>query len=116
MAASLAFYRRLGLDVPAEADAEPHVEATLPSGPRLLWDTVETVRSFDPSWRRPSGGPALALAFGCASPSEVDSVHAELVAAGHRSRHEPWDAFWGQRYATVEDPGGNPVDLFAPLG
>ncbi|MFL6036949.1 MAG: glyoxalase, partial [Gaiellaceae bacterium] len=28
---------------------------------------------------------------------------------------EPFDAFWGQRYATVVDPDGNAVDLFAPL-
>ena len=29
--------------------------------------------------------------------------------------HEPFDAFWGQRYATVRDPDGNAVDLFAAL-
>jgi uncharacterized glyoxalase superfamily protein PhnB len=28
---------------------------------------------------------------------------------------EPWDAFWGQRYAAVGDPDGNLIDLFAPL-
>ena len=39
-----------------------------------------------------------------------------LVAAGHRSHRAPWDAFWGQRYATVLDPDGNAVDLFAALG
>jgi hypothetical protein len=27
----------------------------------------------------------------------------------------PYDAPWGQRYATVLDPDGNIVDLFAPL-
>ena len=39
----------------------------------------------------------------------------ELVAAGYHGHLEPWDAFWGQRYATVLDPDGNSVDLFAPL-
>ena len=34
------------------------------------------------------------------------------ATTGH---HEPWDAFWGQRYATVLDPDGNSVDLFAAL-
>ena len=38
-----------------------------------------------------------------------------LVAAGGRGHKEPWDAFWGQRYAEVLDPDGNVVDLFAPL-
>jgi hypothetical protein len=28
---------------------------------------------------------------------------------------EPWDAFWGMRYAVVFDPDGRPVDLFAVL-
>ncbi|MEI6887310.1 MAG: VOC family protein [bacterium] len=28
---------------------------------------------------------------------------------------EPWDAFWGQRYCVVKDPGGNMIDLYAYL-
>ncbi|OLF11909.1 VOC family protein [Actinophytocola xanthii] len=116
MAAALAFYRRLGLDLPAEADAEPHVEAQLPGGLRLGWDTVDTVRSFDQSWSPPRGGPAIGLAFRCDSPAEVNALHDELVAAGHPSHKAPWDAFWGQRYAVVVDPDGNHVELFAPLG
>ena len=43
MAASLAFYRALGLDIPAEADGEPHAEVTLAGGVRLCWDTTETL-------------------------------------------------------------------------
>jgi uncharacterized glyoxalase superfamily protein PhnB len=38
-----------------------------------------------------------------------------VVAAGFRSKKDPWDAFWGQRYAQVIDPDDNAVDLFAPL-
>lgn len=26
---------------------------------------------------------------------------------------EPWDAFWGQRYATVKDPDAYQIDIFA---
>jgi catechol 2,3-dioxygenase-like lactoylglutathione lyase family enzyme len=115
MAASLAFYRRLGLDIPAEADHEPHVEVTLPGGLRLGWDTVETVRSFDPQWSPPQGSPRVGLAFACADPAEVDRVYTDLVRAGYDGHKEPWDAFWGQRYALVHDPDGNSIDLFAPL-
>ncbi|WP_329311356.1 VOC family protein [Streptomyces sp. NBC_01262] len=115
MAASLAFYRRLGLDIPAEADTEPHVEAQLPGGLKLAWDTVDTIRSFDPAWAPPSGGHRAALAFAVDSPSEVDSLYAELVDAGHEGHLEPWDAFWGMRYATLHDPDGSQVDLFAEL-
>jgi catechol 2,3-dioxygenase-like lactoylglutathione lyase family enzyme len=112
---SLAFYRRLGLDIPAEADNEPHVEVTLPGGLRLAWDPVDTIRSFDPSWTPPQGPPRVALAFACDDPADVDRVYADLVAAGYEGHKEPWDAFWGQRYAMVHDPDGNGVDLFAPL-
>jgi catechol 2,3-dioxygenase-like lactoylglutathione lyase family enzyme len=115
MARSLAFYRRLGLDLPASADAEPHVELELPGGLRLLWDTVDTVRSFDPAWQPPSGGHRVALAFRCQAPGDVDLAYADLVDAGHDGHLAPWDAFWGQRYAVVHDPDGNAVDLFAPL-
>ena len=113
MGRSLAFYRRLGLDLPASADDQPHVEVELPGGLRLAFDTIETIRSFDPSWSAPSGGHHMALAFQCDSPDEVDATYKELVAAGYSGHLEPWDAFWGQRYASVEDPDGNGVDLFA---
>lgn len=115
MAKGLAFYRRLGFDIPPGADTEGHVEAVA-GGLRIAWDTVEVVHSFDPDWTPPVGGQRLGLAFLCDSPTEVDEVYGDLVAAGYESRLEPWDAFWGQRYAVVGDPDGNPVDLFAPLG
>jgi len=115
MAKSLAFYRRLGLDLPASADSEPHVEVTLPGGLRLAWDSVETVRSFDPEWTAPTGSSRTALAFKCDSPAEVDAVFADLTGAGHPAELEPFDAFWGQRYAVVLDPDGNGIDLFAAL-
>ena len=113
--ASLAFYRRLGLEIPADADHEPHVEVTLPGGLRLCWDPVSTIHTFDPDWTAPTGGHRVGLAFRCADPAEVDTVYADLTAAGHEGHLEPWDAFWGQRYATVVDPDGNGVDLYAPL-
>jgi catechol 2,3-dioxygenase-like lactoylglutathione lyase family enzyme len=116
MAASLAFYRRLGLDVPAGAGTAPHVEATLPGGTRVLWDTEEVIRSFDPRWTRPRGGDRIGLAFRCASPAEVDATYEALVAAGHRGHLKPWDAVWGQRYAVVLDPDGCGVSLFADAG
>ncbi|GAB2588592.1 VOC family protein [Streptomyces capparidis] len=114
MAVSLAFYRRLGLDVPPEADGQPHAEAALPGGLRIMWDTHEGIRTIDPDW---SPGPAgdIHLAFVCDGPADVDKVYAELVAAGYAGESEPWDAVWGQRYAVVRDPDGHCVDLFAAL-
>jgi catechol 2,3-dioxygenase-like lactoylglutathione lyase family enzyme len=116
MARSLAFYRRLGLQVPAAADGEPHVEVVLPGGLKLAFDTAETIRSFDPSWSPPSGSPRASLAFACESPAEVDKLYGEMVAAGYEGHLEPWDAVWGMRYASLHDPDGNGVDLFCPTG
>jgi catechol 2,3-dioxygenase-like lactoylglutathione lyase family enzyme len=115
MARSLAFYRRLGLEAPPEADREPHVEIGLPGGLRLALDTEETIRSFDPDWAPPSSGHRMSLAFRLDTPAGVDRLYDELVALGYEGHKTPWDAFWGQRYAEVLDPDGNMVDLFAPL-
>ena len=115
MARSLAFYRLLGLAVPAEADEEPHVDFEIGAGMRIAWDTIDTIKSFDASWTSPSGGHRTALAFACDSAAEVDETFARLVAAGHHGHLQPFDAFWGHRYAVLHDPDGIPVDLFAPL-
>lgn len=114
MAASLAFYRRLGLSFAEGAQSAPHVEAELPGGLRLAFDTEETIRSFHPGWRPPTGGGRVGLAFHCGSPEGVDASYAELTGCGYRSELAPFDAPWGQRYAVVLDPDGNGVDLFAP--
>ena len=115
LARSMAFYRRLGLEFEpgAETSGHGHVEAT-GAGIRFMLDTEETVRSFDPDWKRPEGN-SIGLAFVCDSAEEVDRVYAELLGAGYTGHKEPWDAFWGQRYAQVLDPDGHAVDLFAPL-
>ena len=113
--ASLAFYRRLGLDIPADADEAPHVEFALLGGIRLLWDTVDTIRSFTPDWTEPTGGHRIALAFDCGTAAGVDSLFDDITGDGYTGKKKPWDAPWGQRYATVDDPDGNPVDLFAAL-
>jgi catechol 2,3-dioxygenase-like lactoylglutathione lyase family enzyme len=109
---SLAFYRRLGLEIPVVPDDENHVEITLENGLRFAWDALEMMKSFDPHITLQ---PHSVGAFLCSSPSEVDAKYAGLTHAGYESHLAPWDAFWGQRYATVRDPDGNTVDLFAPL-
>lgn len=115
MAAALAFYRRLGLEVPEGSEDRSHVEALLPGGLKVAFDSLDTIRVFDPDWAEPQGGRAISLAFECASPARVDAAYEELTAAGYAGRKQPWDAFWGMRYAVVDDPDGNGVDLFALL-
>ena len=113
LARSLDFYRLLGLDIPA-GDG-PHVEVELPGGNRLLFDTEDTIAGMHPGWTPPVSAGRVVLAFGLTSPSEVDAVFARMTQAGHAGSLEPFDAPWGQRYATVVDPDGTSVDLFAPL-
>jgi catechol 2,3-dioxygenase-like lactoylglutathione lyase family enzyme len=112
---SLAFYRHVGLDIPADADQAPHVEYTLPGGLVLAWDSIDTVKSFDPDWVAPTGGHRIAIAFACPNPAAVDDAFASLLALGYREQKAPWDAFWGQRYAIVLDPDGNHVEFSAAL-
>jgi len=108
---SRAFYRLLGVEIAAGDD---HVEATAPNGMRLMFDTEDVIRSFRPDWTRATGNQ-LALAFECASPAEVDETYARIVEAGFHGEKEPWDAFWGHRYAQLQDPDGVGVDLYAAL-
>ncbi|WP_338701751.1 VOC family protein [Streptomyces sp. Q6] len=107
LAASLAFYRLLGLTFPPDAEQLPHVEAELPGGIRLMFDP-------DRSGEDPGRG-RIGLAFHCGDAAGVDAVYERLTAAGYHGELKPWNADWGQRYAAVLDPDGNQVDLFAPL-
>ena len=113
MATSIRFYRLLGLDVPETPD-EGHVDAFLPNGVRFMLDSEEVIRSFMPEWSRENGNQ-LSFALECASPAEVDEVYARVTGEGFEGEKDPWDAFWGQRYALLGDPDGVRVNLYAPL-
>jgi catechol 2,3-dioxygenase-like lactoylglutathione lyase family enzyme len=113
MARSIAFYRAIGLDVPETPD-EGHIDTFLPNGVRFMLDSEEVMRSFLPEWQREDGNQ-LGIALECASAAEVDDVYGRVIAAGFEGEKEPWDAFWGQRYAILTDPDGVPVSLYAAL-
>src|SRR4051812_18988378 len=108
MAASLKFYRLLGLEIPDGAEKEDHVEYVTAGGFRLAWDTLELVKSLNEDWVAPAGF-RMTMAFKCANATEVDTLYAQVTKAGYPGHRAPWDAFWGQRYAVVVDPDGNLV-------
>lgn len=112
MAKTLRLYRRLGMDIPASADTEGHVEVKLPGGFRIAWDSLAVIHSFSPDYQLPTT-PQPGLAFLCDSPDEVNALYAELIAEGYHGHKAPWDAEWGQRYAVLLDPDNHLVDLFA---
>lgn len=111
---AVAFYSLLGLKFDTSEEGADHLEATTSSGLRIMLDSEELMKKLKPHWVKPVG-QKMALAFLCESPAKVDETYAKVLAAGFKGETAPWDAFWGQRYATVLDPDGNGVDLFAPL-
>ena len=114
---AIAFYEHLGLVFGAQPDAEghDHAEADLGGGMRVMLDTIKGMQAFDSAYKQESGDPRVSLAFRCPSPAGVDELYGTLVRAGATPHKEPWDAFWGQRYAQLRDLDGNAVDLYAPL-
>lgn len=115
MEASIAFYARLGLEFKLDAASPEHAGCDLPGGLHVMLDAEGFRTPFLPGWRAPESGPRTLLCFEFDSPAEVDAKYAELVGAGYRGISEPFDAFWGMRYATVADPDGGGVDLYASL-
>jgi uncharacterized glyoxalase superfamily protein PhnB len=114
MAAALRFYRMLGLAIPDGVEGDAHVEVITPNGYRIAWDTEALARSIHADWVAPQGN-RVGLAFKCDGPADVDARYAQITGAGYAGVKEPWDAFWGQRYAVVSDPDGLHIDLFAAL-
>lgn len=110
---AIRFYRLLGLEFPDTDAGEAYVEVKA-NGYRISLNAQSLEKELVPDWVPPQG-QRVGLAFLCGSPKEVDELYATIVAAGHASVKEPWDAFWGQRYAVVEDPDGAHVSVFCPL-
>ena len=71
LASPLRFYGALGLEVPAPAEGEDHVE-TSSGGMRIAWDSVELIKGMLGEWEEPKGN-RLELAFKCGSEAEVDA-------------------------------------------
>ena len=116
MAASVAFYRLLGLTIDdTRPYAAHHIDVVMPGGFTLELDSIEFAKRWDAGWRGASGTGRNVIGFNLPSRQAVDDLFAKLTAAGHAGQQAPCDAFWGARYAVVEDPDGNPVGLMSPI-
>lgn len=111
MKQALDFYRVLGFEIPEKANEEPHAEIEQ-AGFRLAFDTQEIAKGVYGSWEEPHGH-RVELAFKCDSSDALDELYTKIIQSGYDGYREPWDAFWGQRYAIVKDPDGNLISLFA---
>lgn len=117
MDATVAFYRRLGLEI---LDVGPawqahHRTAAMSDGFDLDFDSEEFAQKWNRGWRSQAEGAMGVLGFRIPSREAVDELYAELTNAGYRGQQAPYDAFWGARYAIVEDPDGYAVGLMSPI-
>jgi catechol 2,3-dioxygenase-like lactoylglutathione lyase family enzyme len=116
MAATLDFYRRLGVAPGSEEDVSgAHVQLRMPNGFSLELDTAESVRLWHAGWRADPASVSVVVGFALSSREAVDERYVELTAAGYVGRQPPFDAFWGARYAIIADPDGNDVGLMSPI-
>jgi catechol 2,3-dioxygenase-like lactoylglutathione lyase family enzyme len=113
MEETVAFWRRLGLS-PEVTPGDAHATADLPGGLHIEWDTAEFAAQWDSGSDGAVGGSTV-FGFAVATRGDVDDLYRQLTSAGYRGRQVPYDAFWGSRYAIVEDPDGHPVGLMSPM-
>jgi catechol 2,3-dioxygenase-like lactoylglutathione lyase family enzyme len=112
MKRSLAFYRRLRLDIPLEEDEKRFVMHRMPSGVTIFFDSV-FFPAEDPERRpAPRGSYNISLEFYAGTREAVDRLYDELVGLGYAGRRAPWKSS-GPYAALVEDPDGNPILITA---
>jgi len=117
MDATLSFYRLLGLDIPESAvwrteSGAHHVEVKMPNGFELAFDSNALACVYNSgSMQRANTGTRNVLTFRVESAEMVDSLCKKLATSGHPISQEPYNTFWGSRYAIIEDPDGNMVGL-----
>lgn len=116
---ALAFYRRLGLTVQEAAHPDwsrHHASAVLVNGMRLELDSMAFAQQWNPGLSRATGRPSgSVLFFQVADREDVDRLFATMVEAGYAAQKSPEDAFWGARYAIIEDPDGHAVGIMSPI-
>jgi catechol 2,3-dioxygenase-like lactoylglutathione lyase family enzyme len=117
VAANRAFYSRLGLDFGEDNDpvwANHFAGSVQAEHAAIDLDLHSTsfVQKWDAGW---PGGTGVVIGFKVDSRQEVDDLVATLRAEGVPVQQEPFDAFWGARYAVVGDPDGNSVGIMSPI-
>ena len=118
MRASIDFYLRLGVEMPEPGgDGEPfHADGESADGFQIDLDRPDFAQIWNTGWAgRDDLAGRVVIGFKVAMRADVDRLYQELTGAGHTGLQEPFDAFWGARYAVVEDPNGIAVGLMSPI-
>lgn len=116
MERSMDFYRLLGVeigDMPAPWGAHHRTVTNVNVDVTVEFDSAVSAVNWAPEWDPIRTGAVIG--FVVDSADEVDAVVATLAAEGHRVLQPPHDAFFGARYAVVEDPDGIGVGIMGPI-
>lgn len=122
--ASIAFYRRLGLDIPdARIWRTPtgahHISAVSAATDEAIdfdLDSTAFAQLWNSGWKgRTDLSGRVVIGFRVSTRPDVDAVFRDMISAGYRGLQEPHDAFWGARYAIIEDPDGVAVGVMSPI-
>ena len=100
MAASCAFYERLGFERHYGGPEEPFTSYQV--GPTYL--NLQAAEVVGTGWGR----------F-IVHVDDVDAMHRRAVDAGLTPTMAPSDAPWGERYFHIDDPDGHEVSFARPL-
>ncbi len=123
-AASIAFYRRLGVDIPEAAvwrtpTGIHHVGAADESDDQVIHldlDSATFARVWNTGWAdRNDLRGRVVVGFRAPNRAAVDDIFHDMTGAGYRGLQKPHDAFWGARYAIIEDPDGIAVGVMSPI-
>jgi catechol 2,3-dioxygenase-like lactoylglutathione lyase family enzyme len=100
VAASLDFYRRLGVATPDDTagpngeDPGDHAELALPGGLTLEFDTAASLGIWHAGYRADPASVKSVIGFSLPTRQAVDDRYGELTAAAFTGRQPPYDAFW----------------------
>lgn len=86
---------------------------TFANGMNLVLHEPEFARMWDPAFAGSVAGSTV-IDINVASRAAVDDAYARVLAAGYHGSVEPWDTFFGARYAIVCDPDGHRIGLKSP--
>ena len=118
MRKSVAFYRLLGFsieEIPMPEWAPHHASAVTSNGVRIELDSLAFAKQWNPGLDETRLGSATIPFLHVNTRDEIDRIHAQVVAADHKSLTAPEDAFWGASYAIVEDPDGNAIGIMSTI-
>jgi catechol 2,3-dioxygenase-like lactoylglutathione lyase family enzyme len=111
---TIEFYRILGFEFEKINQEEKHFEPVEKIGSaRLMIDKKELIYKITGQNPEPGNHSVFAILYD--NPDEVDDVVKKIKESKFKIVKEPWDAFWGQRYAIIEDPDGYKIDLYSYL-